>query len=146
MRNRQAGRVNFLAIGAVACILLIVAVFALGKQSPTEVGVQFMSALAKGDAATLTDLTYMGDTPKEEVRKQWDFATQEASKYYTFIWKVSGFSQPIETEASIKLQVNRNAEAGGYEENFQLPLIKKDGKWLVDVRAISRDMYPALPR
>ncbi|RYG34446.1 hypothetical protein EON81_15510 [bacterium] len=146
MRNRQAGRVNFIAIGAVACLLMIIAVFALGKQSPTEVGVKFMSALATGDSATLTDLTYLGETPKEEVRKEWDFATQEAGKYYRFVWKVTGYSQPSDQEASIRLQVIRNLESGGYEENFQLPLIKQNDKWFVDVRAISREMYPALPR
>ncbi|CAN5538870.1 hypothetical protein BH11ARM2_BH11ARM2_32660 [soil metagenome] len=147
MPHRQAGRVNILAIVVVVCVVLIVAVFAMGRQSPAEAGAKFMSALAKGDATTLTDMTYLGDTPKEKVRKQWDFATQDASKYYRFAWKISGTSQPNDHEASVRLQVMRNLDSGGsYDENYQLPMVKVNGEWKVDVHAISHEMYPALPR
>lgn len=147
MPNRQSGRINFIAILAVVGALLIVAVLFMGKQSPSEAGARFMSALAKGDAATLTDMTYMGDTPKSEIRKKWDFATGDVSKYYRFAWKIMGTSEPNDHEAAVRLQVLRNLDSGGsYEENFQLPMLKQNGQWLVDVKAINREMYPALPR
>ncbi len=50
-------------------------------------------------------------------------------------------------DAAVSLSVWRNYFSGiSYDEKFELPMIKQEGKWLVDVRGINREMFPALPR
>ncbi len=47
----------------------------------------------------------------------------------------------------VRMMVIRNAERdGAYEEKFELPLVKKDGKWKVEVLGLDRRLYPGLPR
>ena len=35
---------------------------------------------------------------------------------------------------------------GAYEELYELPMVKVGDDWKVDVRGISREFYPGLPR
>jgi len=146
-RMRQAGRVNIVVVGAIVAIAMIATVLLFSRQSVTEVASRFMSGLATGDVETLTKLTYLSEVPEDEVRKKWDFAVNEAGKYYRFRWQVLSAKENDDKTAAVRMYVWRNADSpASYEENFQLPLIKVDGQWKVDVRAISRDMYPGLPR
>ncbi|AIE86150.1 hypothetical protein [Fimbriimonas ginsengisoli] len=132
---------------AVFALAIVIAVFFFGRESLTTVGARFMNALAHGDVDTLTKMSYVGNKPPEEMRKDWEFAVNTAGKYYNFSWKITSSAQADATNASIRLQVIRNlTNPGSYEENYQLPLIKVGDEWKVDVRGINREMYPALPR
>ena len=143
----QSGRINIVGLGVAACAGALVIVFLSSQESLTTVASRFMSALSTGDVNTLTENSFLGSQSKEDIRKQWDYAVNGVSKYYRFTWRVTGSLKQSEDTGAVRLSVAKNADgAGAYEENFALPLIKREGKWLVDVRNISRDMYPALPR
>lgn len=106
----------------------------------------FMTALAKGDVPELVRLSHMPEVSNEDLKKKWEF-TVDAGKYYRFTWKITAVEQLTETTGTAKMQVMRNATSGSsYEENFQLPLVKIDGEWKVDVSSMNRGLYPALPR
>ncbi|HEY0867724.1 MAG TPA: hypothetical protein VGE01_10110 [Fimbriimonas sp.] len=144
----QSGRVNPVTLLAVVAIVLFAFVLLFSREGVSTVGARFMGALARHDVDTLTKMTYLGEgISDEEIRKKWDFAVNEAGKHYRFAWKVTGTTQTTENEAAVRLQVVRNMESGAaYEENFQLPLVKRNGEWKVFVRGINREMFPALPR
>lgn len=144
----QSGRVSPVAILAVLAIALFVFVIAFSKESLSTVGARFMGALARHDVDTLTELSYMGEkVTQDEIRKKWDFAVNEAGKYYRFRWVVVGSSEASQKDGSVRLQVTRNSDnQGGYEENFQLPMTKVGDKWKVYVPGISHEMFPGLPR
>lgn len=144
---RNAGRISPLALFGVVAVALIGAGFFFVQQSVATVGSQFMDALARGDVNKLTEMSYMADLPKEEIRKRWDFTVNKAAPYYRFTWAITDSGETAGNAGYVRLNVTRNAGTpGGYDEPFELPLLKIDGQWKVDVRAISRDMYPGLPR
>jgi hypothetical protein len=119
----------------------------MSRESFTSIGGRFMSALARGDVNTLTDLTYLGKRPKEEIRKDWEFATGTAGKYYNFTYRITSAQQADENNATVTMMVERDIDSGtSYEEKRELPLVKVGNEWKVDVANISRDVYPALPR
>ena len=127
-------------------VLVIAGLFFMGRESATTVASRFMSALAKQDPEEISKSSFIGTKTPEEAKAAWK-KTFEYTKHYAFEWYVSGSSQPDEKNAMVKLQVRGNADSSAsYDEKFDLALRKVDGKWLVDVRAISHDMYPALPK
>ena len=144
---RQSGRISLLALVVIVGLVLVGFILLFGQESLTSVGARFMTALAKGDVDTLTKMSSLGDEPEDQIRKQWVFACNTAGKHYAFLWRItSSMEQERDKIGSVQMQVTRNAMSpGGYDEGFQLPLIKKDGQWKVDVGSISRQMYPALP-
>ncbi len=145
---RVAGRISLVYVAAIAGVVVVSGLLLMGRESLTAVGGRFMSALAKGDVNTLTKMSYLGDKSEEDIRKQWDFAVNHAGKYYQFGWRVTATSEAEpNVSGSVRLSVARNIGSGSsYEENFQLPVIMKNGMWKVDVRGISRELYPGLPR
>lgn len=144
---RNAGRISPLTVFGVAAVALVGVGLFVAQESVTTVGSKFMDALARGDVDRLTEMSYMSDLPKEEIRKRWEFAVHTAAPYYRFTWAIAGATETADGGGSIRLKVTRNIDAGGgYEENFQLPLVKTKEGWKVDIRSISREMYPGLPR
>jgi hypothetical protein len=151
---RIRGAVNFLWLGLILMLVLIVGAFALAKEEPGSVAAQFMSALAKHDVEKLTDLSYIGKTEpaeiessREKLKKSWDFCVNTAGKHYTFAWRTSASRKSSENSASVTLQVQRNiANGGSYDEKYELPMEQEGGKWKVVVSGISSDMFPGLPR
>lgn len=144
---RRAGRVNILAIVAAVCAIAILGLFFMGRESLNSVGARFMTALAKHDVKTLSAMTFLDGSTPEEVEKQWDFAVNTAGKHYLFVWNITGATQATDTQGTVRMQVVRNAQSpSAFEEKFELPLVKVDGQWKVDVRNISRELFPALPR
>lgn len=127
-------------------IILIAGLFFSARESATTVASRFMSALAKQDLDEIVKTSFIGTRTPEETRTAWK-KTFEFSKHYLFEWGISGASQPDDKNATVKLQVKGNADsAASYEEKFDIALRKVNDKWMVDVRAISHDMYPALPK
>ena len=146
-RTRRAGRVPWITLFAVAMILAVVGGFVYAQKSPGTVGSAFMDALARGDVETLTSLTVLGDEPRDEIRRKWDFAVNKAGPYYRFLWKVDGAEETKGGQALVRVKVQRNVESGGsYDEPFQLPLVRTKDGWKVEVGGINREMFPGLPR
>lgn len=149
MHRRDSGRIGVGALfgGAAVCAALIGGVFLFSGSSPSEAAVKFMSALAKGDVQALTGLTALGTDTPAQVEAKWKFAT-EAAKHYRFGWSItSATTNRAGDRGAVRMQVERNlGGSGSYGENFQLPMVKKDGTWKVEVSGISREMYPFLPR
>ena len=138
---------SLLTVGGVIAAVVLVGGFFLAKESVGTVGTRFMDALARGDVETLTKMSYIGDRPEAEIRKDWDFAVNNAGRHYRFAWKFLGSEQTGPEAGNVRLDIQRNLDKGGsYDEKFQLPLIKVGDVWKIDVRSVSRDMFPALPR
>jgi hypothetical protein len=149
--KRLSGKISLLGLGAMAIVALIIASLVLSKEGPTAVGGQFMDALARHDVNKLTELTYIqASDPKEieaerkRIRDQWDFSVNVAGQHYPFFWRITSSNNATDTTASVSMQITR-ASADGYDEKYELPLEKVNGKWLVNVGSISRAMFPALP-
>lgn len=147
-RMRQHGRVNLVALIGVSTLLLLGAALgsALLRESLSSSASKFMDALARGDAETLTDLTYRGDSSREQILDQWKFATQVAGKHYMFRWQILDEKQTDEDQGTVQMFIWRNYGPSSYEEKYGLELRREEGKWKVDVSGIARNMYPALPR
>ncbi len=143
---KRAGRANWIAILGLIGAVILVAMLFLGSESPSAAANKFMSALARRDVNTLTRYTYLGEAGKDEIQKKWEAST-EIARYYRFSWQILGELQADEKTASVRMNVWRNVDSPSpYEDRYDLALIKVSGRWLVDVRGISREMYPALPR
>lgn len=143
---KQAGRAHWLTIAGILSVFVVAGLFFFGKDSAATTAGDFMSALAKGDVDTLTELSFFQGATKEQLREKWRYTVKEVGPHYVFAWRISGITRSEENSAAAKMQVIRNLDQGGYEENFQLPLVKENGDWKVDVRSISRAMYPGLPQ
>ena len=128
-----------------AFVVLFLLMFS--QEGPEMVASKFMSALVEGDPDKLTELSYFPSGTKKELRDQWEFSTKVAGKLYIFAWNIKFAKQADDKTVGVAMEVTRNAQSpASYPENYQLPLVKQDGKWLVDVSAISREMYPAMPK
>lgn len=144
---KQSGRVSLIGLAGVAALLMIVAVLTMSKESMTSVGGRFMSALAHKDANTLTNMTYLGKRSPDEIRTEWDIALNRAGKYYNFAYQVVNGAEADKNNGAVTVMVSRNIDSGSsYEEKFQIPLVKVNDEWKVDVANISSEMYPGLPR
>ena len=148
--QRQSGKFSLLGLAAVAIFGMIVASLFLVKEDPSAIGGQFMDALARHDVAKLTELSYISpdtkdvEAEKKRLHDEWEFAVNVAGQHYPFVWRVTSSNTQTENEASVTMMVTRGG-AGGYEEKFELPMEKVNGKWLVNVGSISRLMFPSLP-
>lgn len=144
---RRAGRVSPLFLGVVVAVVALFGLILFNKKGPGEAAATFMDGLARGDVNTLVATSYAPGKSPEELREDWQFATQKVAKHYLFRWKITSSNVVDDDNATVRLSVERNLGNGGsYEENYGLPLHRKDGEWKVDASGISREMYPALPR
>jgi hypothetical protein len=136
-----------ITVVAIAAVLLVVGLLAFSRESVGSIGTRFMQALQKGDVDTLTNMSYLGNQSKDKMHQEWEFCVNKAGRYYLFTYRVVASRQMDANNASVTMQVTRNAnDPGSYEEKFELPLVRVDNDWKVDVRAISRELYPGLPR
>lgn len=144
--RRQGGRVSFVGLLAVVGAVIIGALLLFTKEGPAVNGGRFMDALARGDVQKLTELTYLGKKAPDAIRSDWELTTR-IGKHYIFRWRIVDAKESGPTTGALRVMVERNLLSGGsYEEAFGLPMVKENGKWLVDVAGINREMYPALPR
>lgn len=143
---KRRGRINLIvAIGALGVVVIGLFLF-LAQESPATAANRFMVALAKGDVPQLMESSFY-DGDRENLRKQWDFATGVAGTYYRFSWRILNTVNSDSRNASVDMFVWRNATSPmTFEERFQLPMVRVDGQWKVDIKSVSRKLYPALPR
>ncbi|HVT12352.1 MAG TPA: hypothetical protein VHE55_08795 [Fimbriimonadaceae bacterium] len=133
-------------LAGLVSIALVGVLFLFSGQSPRTVAADFLSALAKGDVAKLTELSSVNGKPKDEIRKEWE----ECIKYgrtYLFGWDITGFQQNKDGTAIVRIDVTENPGSPmSYPAHKELQMVKVDGSWKVDVPQISRDAFPYLPQ
>jgi hypothetical protein len=144
---KKAGRALVPVIFALAVVIVGVMFLVLASSAtPTSVANDFLVALAKGDTKNLASLGYIEGVSEDQAQKVWA-KTIDRSMYYRFVWRIKNAAQASPSNASVQMDVVKNADGpGSYPDDYELPLVKIDGKWRVDVRGISRAMYPGLPR
>lgn len=143
---KQSGRAHPLILAALLGIVVVIALLFMGGEDVGATGARFLSSLAKSDAKTLTELTYLDGRDPKQIEENWK-KSLELAKYYRFRWKIVSTSMTSDKIASVKIQVIRNSDSpGSYEENYGLPMVKENGRWKVQVSGLSRDMYPFLPK
>lgn len=130
--------------GVIGLVVLGVILFSTGE-SPQFRAAMFMSALARGDAKTLADLSYVEGADKADVEAAWQESVERA-KYYQFVWQATSMVQQSPEQAAVRLNVVRNPGPSSYEEKYDVSLQKIDGEWLVVPSSLSRELYPYLPR
>ncbi|MCH7945513.1 MAG: hypothetical protein IIC73_05790 [Armatimonadetes bacterium] len=147
MKMQRSGRVSPVLIVAVAFVVgLIVMALTVGE-SPTSVVARFMAALAEGDAETLTDLSYLEDVSREEMLAKWEYTTGVVAPYFSFDYEIKGVSRPSDDQAIVWMMYTVNAGMrGSFDERFELELHSTDDGWKINVFAMSRQMFPGLPR
>ena len=146
-RFKRAGRASWLMVAGIAGIVAILVLFFVAGESAESAAVRFMDALAKGDVKTLVAMSDSPDTEPAELEKQWEYTAKVAGPHYMFFYKINSSLNPTENTAMVRMMVSRNVNReGSYEEKFELPMIKRDGKWKVEVRGLDRRLYPNLPR
>lgn len=145
--TRRAARVNLIVLlSAIGALVVVVLLFFL-PASPQTAGTAFMDALARQDSKKLADLSFVQGKEVAEVQKDWEALLNGPAKYYRFYWNHSQTVQSGADIAAVRFQVTRDVDSGmSYEEKFELPMVKKNGAWKVDVRRVDRRMFPFLPR
>jgi len=144
---KQSGRISLLALGSLVCIVFVAGLMIFSRESAASAGTRFMVALQDHDVNTLTKMSMMQGASEPDIRKQWDFAVNTAEKYYQFGFRVEGASQASDNTASVKVRIIKDIDKpGSYDVLSELPMVKVNNDWKVDVRSISRDFYNCLPR
>jgi len=129
-------------VGLVGVVVVIALLF-MGGSSATPAASRFMAALGSGDVDTLTEVSYIPDMTKDEIRKEWE-KTASLTKHVQFRYKFLGEDVVSEDQSTIRMDIMKPTT--GYDEKFSLPMRKIDGEWKVEVRGLSRQLYPFLPR
>ncbi len=148
MKKRSAGGFRFnpiIAIGLLGVIVIPVVLFLLG-QSPENAAKEFMTALGTGDVDKLTEMTYLPD-PESDIKSQWRHTFENSARNYVFGWKF-GTTEKDGTDRAVVRVTITEFRGPEHHENDQanLPLVRIDGKWMVDMRSLSRTFFPGLPR
>lgn len=143
---KQRGRTSLVTIAGLASLTLVAWVLLMAKGRASTATSQFMDALLSEDAQKLADLSYMPGEPREKIKAEWE-KTIRANRYYQFGWRLTNERELSDTRAVVVLMVTRNAASPeANPEKAEIPMIKVDGRWLVPVRELPRNLYPALPR
>lgn len=145
---KRAGRVSWILVAVFLGLIAFGAViFFSSGDTPEAAGGKFMAALINGDADTLTKYSYMEGLSQEQIRERWEYTLHRAAPHYRFVYSIDGSTRTGDETAAIKLTFTKNVgQKGSVPDNFQLPLVKQDKQWKVDVRSMNRDMFPGLPR
>ncbi|HVL39521.1 MAG TPA: hypothetical protein VM328_09045 [Fimbriimonadaceae bacterium] len=144
---RESGRLSLLPVLGVIFAIVIVALLFVSGENPSTAAREFMNALATSDIETLTKRSYIEGNSREEIKKKWEFTMNEVAPYYRFAWQVRSHKQVADDQATVNLGFVRGVGSlSAYEEKFELPMVRKDGEWLVDLRGIERKKFPGLPR
>lgn len=144
-RMKQAGKTHWMIPAGVLAMAGVVALVMFAGESPQTTAAAFMSALADGDSKQLAELTFVKGKDKTTLESEWKVAT-ERSKFYAFAWKTGSIVTQAKDQVGVRMKVIRLDSVSPYEENYQLNVVKVDGKWKVLPNTLSREMYPYMPR
>jgi hypothetical protein len=148
MKQLSTGSFRFnpiIALGLLGIIVIPIVLFMLGK-SPEAAAKEFMAALAAGDVDTLTEMTYLPD-PESDIKEQWQETFETTAKNYVFGWQFGTTEKDRDDRAVVRVIVTEFRGPETHEnDQANIPLIRKDDKWMVDMRSLSRTFFPGLPR
>lgn len=141
----KSGRISLVAILVILGLVFLggVIVFSSGSDTPETAIVKFMDALARGDAKALAATSHIDGETEAEVQKKWE-NTLSYTKYYQFQWTFKGAKEQDSSFAVAK--VNMLGAGGSVDADFNIPLVKQEEKWKVDVSTVDRGFYPSLPK
>jgi hypothetical protein len=143
---KRSGRASLVVVVTLALVAAVVVLFLFAGESPTGVAGKFLVALAKGNTKELAELSYMEGLTEAQIEQKWK-QTHAAAKFWPFAFQLKEANMLDDSNATVRLDwVKNTSSPSAFGEKYELPMVKRDGKWKVDVRGISRDMYPALPR
>ena len=147
MSMLRSGRVSPVMVVVVVFVVGLIVVALTAEDSASTVAGRFMAALAIGDAEALTDLSYLKDYSREEMLEKWEYTTGVVGPYYPFSYEIKGESHPSDDQAIVWMMYTPNrGMQGSFPERYELELHSTEDGWRVDVFAMSRDMFPGLPR
>jgi hypothetical protein len=143
---RERGRASIITIGGIVSAILIVALFFLAKESPSTAAARFLDALARTDAKTLAQNSFIEGKSEADLEKAWE-KTLYVTRYFKFGWRIAGQQEQSDNRAAVIVFVIPDLEKpDAYEQKQELPMVRQDGHWRVDLRRLSRAFYPALPK
>lgn len=145
---KQLGRVNWVILAGIGAVLAVALVLFSSNtsDSPTGAASRFLDALARQDAKALAETSFIDGMDQAQAQEAWA-ETLALTRHYYFFWVIRGNLRPDDNNASVRIGMTRNAtDPSGFEENYQVDLVKQDGKWKVRVSGLSRTFYPFLPR
>lgn len=148
--KRGAGRANLVLAGGLVGLVLVLtfgSLFIFGRQSPEAVTQSFLVALADRDIDRLMELTYL-ETPSKPLREQWEFCLNVAATDMPFAWTIGNSRKLNDDRAVVEVYMVEFTVGGAKEsdEPFRIPLVRRDGRWQVDLLGVPRSFFPGLPR
>lgn len=143
----RSGRFNPFIVVGVICILILIPLFVVSRRGPENDAADFLTALGKGDVDQLAKLSVIGNHNLDERKKLWQ-QTVDASKYFTFTWRISDVANVTPDRAAVTIQERRALELrlGEDEEPHMITMVKTPEGWKVLVDGMDREIYPYLPR
>lgn len=143
---KRSGRVSLLVVFAVAGVIVLLILALMSGSSPSTAAARFLTALQLKDVKTLVELSDVDPKDAPALEKKLDETVNVAGKTYNFTWRIVA-TQLDGDNAAVKLMFTRNSDSpASYEENLDLPMVKRDGKWKVAIFQVPRKLYPGLPR
>jgi len=144
---KQSGRVNIFMLLCLVSAVLVGGILLFVKEGVATTGGRFLNALERHDVDELTKLSSMSGLTEEQIHKKWEQTVNVAGRYYLFAYHIEGASQASENSASVRFRIIKDMDKpAAYDEAVELPMVKVGNEWKVDVRSISHELYPGLPR
>ncbi len=145
--KQQSGRISIVMLASILSVIVVIGIVLFSKESVASVGGRFMDALQRHDVDQLTKLSMMSNLNEEQIHKEWDHCVNVAGKYYIFAYHIEGANQATPTSGSVKVRMIKDADRpGSYDELIEIPVVKEKDDWKVDVRGLSHELFPGLPR
>ncbi len=143
--KRSNGRINVIIAIGLAGLIAIAALFFFAKASPESAAVEFLDALAKKDVNKLVELSFV-ESSRDNLKQQWEDCVNKYAKHFNFVWDIKGSQKTASDRATIRVEYYKfQGAAAGLEGPFEVPMVEKNGKWMVDLSSLSKDFFPALP-
>lgn len=144
---KRTGRINPFVVVGVVCFIILIPLFCASRKGPEAYAAEFLTALGKGDAGRLAELSIIGDHNLAEKSAMWQESV-ESSKYYTFTWRITDVTTISDDRAAVSIMMRRNMQIrmGEDEMPYKLPMTKTSDGWKVQIDQINREIYPYLPK
>jgi len=144
---KQSGRISILMLASIFSVVLVTLILIFSRESLSTVGARFMDALERHDVNKLTAMSMMNGKTEDQIRKEWDYTVNTAGRYYQFAYSVEGGTQSGPNLGSVKIRIIKDIDKpGSYDELVELPMVRVNDDWKVDVRSMSHELFPGLPR
>lgn len=140
---KKGGRISLLPVLGVVGILGMGSLLLFGQDSATSAGTKFMESLAKADIKGLVASSTIGQDDAES-EKRWNHLVNDLAPYYRFRFAIHD-SNATTDSAVLKIEVFQNSQGRVEPKDYQLPLIRLNGKWKVDALHVPAGFFPGLP-